>query len=106
MSLKRRQFTREFKLQVIRDLAAGKSLAQVSREYQVHSGTLVAWRNQYEQYGEAAFQGNGHAYTQEAKIAELERIIGQLTVENTLLKKALNRLQEQNRLPAENGSGR
>ena len=38
--LKRRTFTREFKLQVIREVEAGKSQAQVAREYQVSDNTI------------------------------------------------------------------
>ncbi len=75
MFLKRRQFTREFKLQVLRELQAGKSLFEASRQYQVHFSTIIGWRQQLERYGEAAFAGNGHSYTDEARIAELERRI-------------------------------
>mgnify|MGYP003561655940 CR=1 FL=1 len=39
--LKRRTFTREFKLQVIREVEAGKSQAQVAREYQVSDDTTA-----------------------------------------------------------------
>ena len=39
------------------------------------------WQTLQEKYAQDAFQGKGHAYTQEAKIAELERLIGQQTVE-------------------------
>jgi transposase-like protein len=35
-AVKRRTFTREFKLKVIREVEAGKSQAQVAREYQNH----------------------------------------------------------------------
>jgi transposase-like protein len=42
--LKRRTFTRDFKLQVIREVAAGKSQAQVAREYQVSDNTISKWR--------------------------------------------------------------
>jgi len=38
-------------------------------------------------HSQNAFQGNGHTYPQEAKIAEMERLIGQQTVEISLLKK-------------------
>jgi transposase len=93
MSKTRRQFSKEFKLQVIREIEAGKSLAQASREHQVHPNMLRKWRQQYESYGDQAFAGNGHRYTQEAKVAELERLIGQLTVENAFLKKVLARLE-------------
>jgi transposase len=87
MSKIRRQFSKEFKLQVMREIEAGKSLAQASREHQVHPNMLRKWRQQLQSYGEQAFAGNGHRYTQEAKVAELERLIGQLTIENAFLKK-------------------
>jgi transposase len=54
---------------------------------------ISKWQKQHHQYGEQAFAGNGHIYKDEARIAELERMIGQLTMENALLKKALLRLE-------------
>jgi transposase len=93
MSKIRRHFSKEFKLQVIREIEAGKSLAHASREHQVHPNMLRKWRQQYQSDGEYAFAGNGHRYTQEAKVAELERLIGQLTIENAFLKKVLARLE-------------
>ena len=36
MTLKRRQFTREFKLQVLQEAESGKSISQLAREHQVH----------------------------------------------------------------------
>jgi transposase len=93
MALKRRLFTREFKLQVLREIEAGKSVAQASREHQLHPTLVAKWQKQHSQYAELAFAGNGHIYKDEARIAELERMIGQLTMENALLKKALLRLE-------------
>ena len=96
MSLKRRQFTKEFKLQVLREIRAGKSAAQAAREYQVHPTMIYKWQKQQEQHGESAFPGNGHTTeTAEAKIAELERLIGQMTVENAFLKRVLTTLEAQ-----------
>ena len=94
MTIKRRQFTKEFKLQVLREIEAGASLAQTARAYQLHPNLITTWRKHYARYAERAFAGNGHAYTDEAKVAELERLIGQLTVENTFLKKVLTRLEQ------------
>jgi transposase len=93
MALKRRQFTRDFKLQALREIEAGKSVAQASRQHQIHPSLISKWQNQHSQYAEQAFVGNGNAYKDEARIAELERRIGQLTMENALLKKALLRLE-------------
>jgi transposase len=93
MTLKhRRQFTREFKLQVLAEIAAGKSVAQAAREHQVHPTLIGRWQKQHRQYADRAFAGNGRPYTDDARIAELERMVGRLTMENDLLKKALQRL--------------
>ena len=88
----RRQFTREFKLQVLAEITAGKSLAQAAREHQLSPTLINRWQKQLRQYPKHAFAGNGRAYTDEARIAELERMVGRLTMENDLLKKALQRL--------------
>ena len=94
MSLKRRRFTSEFKIKILHEIAGGKSLAQASREHQLHPNTIRDWRKQQDRYGQRAFAGNGNAYKDEARIAELERMVGQLTMENALLKKVLQRLEE------------
>jgi transposase len=106
MALRRRQFTKDFKLQVLREVEAGKPLAQAAREHELHASTILGWRKRHEQYAEHAFQGNGHSYTYEAKIAELERKVGQLTMETDLLKKALLRLEGRHPRAGGNGSGR
>ncbi len=106
MALRRRQFTTEFKLKVLHEVQAGKSLAQAAREHELHPSTIIEWRRNHEKYAERAFQGNGRSYTDEAKIAELERKVGQLTMENDLLKKALSRLEARPPRAGENGSGK
>ena len=97
MSQKKRQFTKEFKLQVVREIEAGKAIAQAAREHQVHPTLISRWRKQHAQYAERAFAGNGNTYKDEARIADLERMVGQLTMENALLKKVLARFEAQTR---------
>jgi transposase len=89
----RRKFTREFKLAVLREIDAGKPIAQASREHEIHPTMIGQWRKMRAKYAERAFAGNGRTYKDEARVAELERKIGQLTMENDLLKKALQRLE-------------
>lgn len=93
MSAKRRRFSKEFKLHVIREVEAGKSMAQAAREQELHPNLIRNWQRQYATYAEQAFAGNGNRYTEAAKLAELERLIGQLTSENAFLKKVLTRLE-------------
>ena len=95
MAVRRRVFSRDFKLQVIRELEAGKTQAQVSREHQINQHLLSRWYRQHRQQKEHAFPGKGWAAdTEAARIAELERMVGRLTMENALLKKVLQKLEE------------
>jgi len=104
MTLKhRRKFTREFKLQVLAEITAGKSVAQAAREYQLHPTLIGRWQKQHRQYQDRAFAGNGCSYTDDARIAELERMVGRLTMENDLLKKALQRLEALSHRTPNNG---
>jgi transposase len=89
MSLKRRQFSREFKLRILAEVESGKTVAQVAREHQIHPITITKWRKDHREYGSNAFAGNGTTYKYEARIAELERALGQMTMENSFLKRAL-----------------
>ena len=93
----RRVFSKEFKLQVLRDVDSGMTVAEASRVHDVHPETIRMWRRNEKKYGNRAFAGNGRAYTDEARIAQLERALGQMTLENSLLKKALAVLKEQER---------
>ena len=73
MTLKhRRQFTREFKLQVLAEITAGKSLAQAGRKHQLAPTIINRWQKQHRQYPKQAFSGKDRTYTDEARIAELE----------------------------------
>ena len=89
-----RVFTREFKLDVCRQIQSGqKRPAQACREHHLTEGVLLRWRREFEQRGEAAFSTKEVSPTQvlEQKVAELERFCGQLSLENALLKKLVNR---------------
>jgi transposase len=96
-----RTFTREFKLEIARQLAQGtKRPAQICREHRLADRVLARWRKEYAERGEAAFTSTlppPETLTAEARlearIAELERFCGQLALENAVLKKALQSLQ-------------
>ena len=93
MALNRRRFTREFKLQVLREIEAGKSIAQAAREHELHPNLITRWRSLQSQYASQAFAGNGNHYKQDARIAELGRLVSRLTLENDFLKKVLSHLE-------------
>jgi transposase len=97
MARTRRSFTKDFKLGILAEIEAGATLAQVSRRHNVHPETVRQWKRQEHKYGDRAFAGQGNAYTDDARIAELERTIGQLTIENRFLKKLNATLKELDR---------
>lgn len=94
----RKTYTREFKLKVVQAVETGDLRpAQACREYQIAESVLNRWRH------EVRLRGTDAAFTPlttltatpdyETRIAELERVCGQLAVENAALKKALQRVQ-------------
>ena len=95
MKLKRRKFTQDFKLQTVRELQAGKSVAEVARANEVHPAQLSKWSQEVRQNPTRAFTRQGRGTADEVRVAELERMVGQQAMEISLLKKALARLEEQ-----------
>ena len=86
-----RTYTIEFRRQVAEEhLSQGTSLNQLARRHDVSRELLRIWVRKHEA-GELASNGPGKADRRvyEAKIAGLERKVGQLTMELDLLKKGL-----------------
>jgi transposase len=90
----RRRFTRDFKLKVLSELDSGKTVAEVSRACEVHPNAIARWRREYRRNPKEAFAGQGNTWKLEARLAERERLIGQLYAENNFLKKAIESLRE------------
>ena len=94
----RQQYPRELKIAIMRELDSGKSTAEVARAYQVSPNRLLAWRSEWRAKGELAFPGywaRPQAKLDAERIPELERKIGQMTMEIDFLKKALRHFREQ-----------
>ena len=85
----RRRFTATFKRQVVEELLSESStLGQLSRRYDISSGLIVHWKKRYE--GGGLIEGPSQSEkVLLARNAELERMVGRLTMENELLKKAV-----------------
>ena len=93
-------------LEALRQLASGKSFARLARELELHENVLRRWQREYEKEPGRAFPGKGQGKVWLDREAELERKIGQMTLENDFLKKALQRLEEQRLLDNDGGSAR
>jgi transposase len=86
-------------------LRSGQSLARVARELELDESVLRRWKREYERQANEAFPGLGQRRA-ERREAELERKIGQMTLENDFLKKVLQRLEEQQLLSNSGGGKR
>ena len=89
----RRSFTKEFKQSVVQQLDS-RSAAQVCRENDIQQNLLHRWKKEYELNPHEAFNGNGKLWKEDAKIAQYERLIGQLYIEIDLLKKRTEHLRQ------------
>ena len=90
MGEKRRQYTKEFKLEAVR-LAeeSEKPLSQVARELGIRADMLRGWKRQVEGAGsQAAFPGNGTLPETEEENRRLRRELEVVRQERDFLKKA------------------
>jgi transposase-like protein len=100
MDLSRAVYSRDLKIAAMRALDAGSRTSEIARKYQVSPHLLERWRGEWRAKGDLAFPGVGRrgvslpAVDDARRIAELERKIGQLTMENDFLKKALQHFRE------------
>ena len=100
MDLSRAVYSRDLKIAVMRAVD-GSTVGEVARKYQLSPKLLERWRGEWRAKGELAFPGAGRRGAElpvledARRIAELERKIGQLTMENDFLKKALRHFKEQ-----------
>ena len=98
MDLARTVYSRELKISAMHAMDAGEAGDRVARRMQLSPKLLEKWRGEWRARGEAAFPGKGNRpnalLTDEQRMAELERKIGQMTIENDFLKKALGHFRE------------
>ena len=100
MDLSRIVYSRDLKIAAMRALDSGATGGEIARKYQVSPKLLERWRSEWRAKGEHAFPGIGRrgdalpAEDDARRIAELERKIGQMTMENDFLKKALQHFRD------------
>jgi transposase len=90
---KRRQFTPEFKARLVLDVLTGvQSQAEVCRKHTLSPNLLALWKAAFLERAHTVFQSDETRSAEQARIAELERVLGRLTLENEILKKVSTRL--------------
>ena len=93
MSKKKRSFSQEFKLQVVKEADAGVPIVELTRRYEITGSLVYKWRRSFKNIPDNPFPGQGSKNTEKAKIAQLERIIGRQAIEIEFLKNLNARLK-------------
>ena len=68
-----------------------KSVAEVSKELEVHKNLLYQWRSKFQEKGKHSFSGNGikTLTPEEAEIEKLKKQLREVEIERDILKKAV-----------------
>ena len=87
----RRNFSAVFKAKVVLELISGeKGLAEASREYGIKDTVLSRWKQEFIAKAAQLFEQPKEVQEKEVRIAELERMVGKLTMQLELSKKVLS----------------
>ncbi len=85
----RRSFTPQFKTQVVLEILTRlKSTAQVCREYDLKEQVVMRWKADFLERAPTLFAPAQDRSQDQARIADLERLVGRLTMELEIAKKA------------------
>ena len=87
--VKRRVFTPDFKAQVVlEELSGVKDRADLCREHQLSPQVLRRWQEEFVERAPEIFATEPSRGEEQERIGELERLVGRLTLELEVVKKA------------------
>lgn len=91
MSRKRRTHSPDFKAKVaLAAIKGDETLSELARRYQINANLIVKWKKLLlENSAEVFASGKGLAPNRESEIKSLQAKIGEITMENDFLSKAL-----------------
>ncbi len=85
---RRRRFSPEFKVRVVLELVSGvKTQAEACREYSLSPQTISRWKTEFVEKAPQLFRNKEHDSAEQVRIAELERMVGRLSLELEVAKK-------------------
>ena len=86
---RRRSFTPQFKAQVVLEVLSGqRSASESARQHKLKPELISRWKEVALEGLETLFQGGEQRSQDQDRIAELERMVGRLTMELEVAKKA------------------
>jgi len=86
MTRKNKNYTQDFKKQIVGLVNNGKSMSTVAKEYEVAKSTVRQWVIYFNNSG--SFKTSDNRTEEENKLLELEKENKQLKMENDILKQA------------------
>lgn len=92
MSMFRRKFSKEEKLEIVHQMMeAGADKADLAARYKIHVNTISKWCRELLKYEEASFPGHGNKVmsAEEQEISRLKKALKEAELEKEILKKAL-----------------
>jgi transposase-like protein len=85
----RRIFTAKFKTQIVLDFVSGAhSAAELCRQHQLTPQLLSRWKTEFLERASMVFEQDQQQSAEQERVAELERLVGRLTMELDIAKKA------------------
>ena len=92
MGTDRQTHTKKVKFQAALDLISEKhTITELCQKYNVHQRVLYRWKKELLENGSSLFDRKTKSKPEHKEIDSLERKVGQLTMENDFLKKALGK---------------
>ena len=90
MGEKRRQYTKEFKIEAVRLIVEeGRRISELSRELGTAQSLLHRWKKKYEEGKIDPFPGKGRLSPEDEELRRLRRENERLRTERDILKKAV-----------------
>ena len=90
MTKKRRQYTREFKVEAVKLVTeGGMAIAQVARDLDIGQNVLQRWKKQFTADPPHAFPGQGNLKPDDEELRKLRLENARLRQERDILKKAI-----------------
>lgn len=86
MVRKTAKYTDEFRLQIVKLIEAGKSKAEVLKEYKLPEATVSGWLSKYKKSG--SFRDKDNLTEEQKELIKLKKENRQLLMENDILKQA------------------
>ena len=95
-----RKYTSEFKAQIVLEMLSGeKSVAQISRENKIKDSLLYRWKAEFLERAPEIFASGRDSEKERLsnEVADLERLVGKLTMQLEIAKKASSYWQSHRR---------